>query len=578
MAIRTVCILCIVLLTPPFAALAGGDSKPAGIHEYLTRLETFGFAGIIAVAEDGMPVLVESYGLANRETDSPWNPATVSTIGSITKQFTGAAILRLQEQDKLSVQDPITRYFDEVPADKRTITLHQLLTHSSGIVDLEDAGDFDAIGRQEFVRRTLDQELAFSPGDEFDYSNAGYSLLGAIIEQLSGVSYEAFLRRELLIPTGLYETGYRQPLWGDERLAQGYTDEGRWGTVLERPFDQDGPYWVLRANGGIHSTAYDMLRWGQALLAGRALSAESMSTYWAPHVDEGGGTFYAYGWVVDEIGGQRVITHNGGNGIFFADLAMVPQLDLVVFLQTNVRSSLPIVEELLFPILGHLITGEPLPRVPERVELPASELTSATGTYELTGGGELEISLDDGRLLVTSKDPRAFAYLLSTRPVDVQRTERLSARIDSIVNAYLQGDVAPLWEAYDRRVTREYLTETLEDRMRALEADYGAFQRYVVLGTALRPEREITLVRLHFDRGSADRAYVWRKGKEEELLGVSRRGLSSWMRFYPEGTGSFASWEPRTGQSRPMEIREDENGHFRLQLCEDDRRVSAVKR
>lgn len=246
MIFRTLCILWVTLLVVPIGAFADDESKPVGLHEYLTRLERFGFAGIVAVTQNSVPTFVEGYGLADREADLPWNPATVSTIGSITKQFTGAAILRLQEQGKLSVQDPITKYFEGVPPDKRSITLHQLLTHSSGIVDLEDAGDFDAIERQEFIRRAMEQELAFPPGEEYDYSNAGYSLLGAIIEQLSGVSYETFLRREILIPNSLYETGYQQPFWGKGRLAQGYTDDGRWGTVLERPFGEDGPYWVLR--------------------------------------------------------------------------------------------------------------------------------------------------------------------------------------------------------------------------------------------------------------------------------------------------------------------------------------------
>ena len=468
MAIRTLGILCVVLLTVPLGALAGDDSKSAALHEYLTRLESFGFAGIIAISQNGLPIFVQGYGLANREQAVAWSPATVSTIGSITKQFTGAAVLRLQEQGKLSTGDLITKYFENVPQDKRSITLRQLLTHSSGIVDLADAGDFDAIDRDEFIRRAMGQELAFPPGEEYDYSNAGYSLLGAIIEQITGDSYETFLRRELLAPNGLYETGYLQPSWGEGRLAQGYTDEERWGSVLERPFAEDGPYWVLRANGGIHSTVYDMLRWGQALLDDRVLSAPSMKEYWAPHVDEGGGSHYAYGWVVDEIADQKVITHNGGNGIFFADMAMVPEAGLVIFLQTNVRSSLPMVEGLLYPILETWLTGESLPPIPAKIPVDDSQLAPVTGTYRLAGGGELSISLAEGTLVVAPQDSDAFAWLLSTRPVDIERTQKLSARIDAIVDAFLQGDFKPLWDAYGRRVTLEYLAQTLEGRMQSL--------------------------------------------------------------------------------------------------------------
>jgi CubicO group peptidase (beta-lactamase class C family) len=248
-------------------------------------------------------------------------------VGSITKQFTGAAILALAEDGELRVEDPITAHFEGVPEDKRGITLHQLLTHSSGIVDLEGEGDWDPVGREEFVERILAQPLVFEPGTAYEYPNAGYSLLGAIVEQLTGGSYESFLRQRFFVPLGMFETGYVQAGWGEGRLAVGYRGEEPWGTVLGRPMADDGPYWVLRANGGIHTTAYDMLRWARALLEGRVLSAESLERLWAPHMREGedADSFYGYGWAVLEMeDGTKVVTHNGGNGIFFADLALVP--------------------------------------------------------------------------------------------------------------------------------------------------------------------------------------------------------------------------------------------------------------
>jgi CubicO group peptidase (beta-lactamase class C family) len=178
--------------------------------------------------------------------------------------------LGFAEDGRLRVEDPITAHFEGVPEDKRAITLHQLLTHSSGVVDLEGYGDWDPIGREELVERILAQPLAFEPGTGYQYSNAGYSLLGAIIERLTGGSYERFVRERFFVPLGMYETGYVQAGWGAGRLAQGYRGEEPWGTVLDRPMAEDGPYWVLRANGGIHTTAYDMLRW-----AGRCSRAES---------------------------------------------------------------------------------------------------------------------------------------------------------------------------------------------------------------------------------------------------------------------------------------------------------------
>ena len=309
------------------------------------------------MAKGDAPLFAEGFGLADREHGVRWTPGTISDIGSITKQFTGAAILKFEEDGKLSVDDPITNYFDGVPADKSAITLHQLLTHSSGLAD-PDIGDFDPVPLAEYLKRVFAQPLLFAPGKGYTYSNANFSLLGAILEKLSGKNYETVLRERLFLPNGMYETGYTMPAWGESRFAQGYeADGGRWGTFLERPTAADGPHWALRANGGIHTTVYDMLRWARALLTGRVLTPASMKKLWAPHVSEGGDTFYGYGWSIAKApDGTKIVTHNGGNGIYFADLAIVPDTGLVVFLMTNViaenRSANSLLEQIGMRFLG----------------------------------------------------------------------------------------------------------------------------------------------------------------------------------------------------------------------------------
>ena len=336
------------------------DAAVADTKTYLKRLENLGFAGVVLVAEGDRTLLRRGFGLADREPGVRWTPGTISTIGSITKQFTGAAILALSDDGRLKVSDAITKYFPDVPPDKQSITLHHLLTHSSGIVDLEGIGDFDPISRDEFVRRAMQQALAFPPGQGYEYSNAGYSLLGAIIEEITGASYEN-VRSRALLPAGRHE-GHRlyPPKFDMQRLAQGYRAGEKWGTVLEHPMADDGPYWVLRANGGIHSTVEDMNRWAQYLLAGKALTPASMKEYWSPQVDEGGGeSFYGYGWVVMDKDGTRIITHNGGNGIHFADLAIVPDTGLVIFVMTNVIAENRSANSLLEQLGMRFLAGRP---------------------------------------------------------------------------------------------------------------------------------------------------------------------------------------------------------------------------
>jgi CubicO group peptidase (beta-lactamase class C family) len=560
------------------AAQPGRDFLPE-TREYLSRLEKLGFAGVVLIAVGGDPVLAEGYGLADRERRLPWNPATISTIGSITKQFTGAAILKLEEKGLLRVSDPITKYFEQVPADKSSITLHQLLTHSSGIEDLEDRSDWDPIGREEFIRLALKQPLAFSPGTCYSYSNAGYSLLGAIIEKVTGASYEKYLRQALFLPLGMYETGYILPAWGEGRLAQGYRASELWGTLLGRPMDTDGPYWVLRANGGIHSSCYDMLRWAQALLDGRVLQPESMTKYWTPHVSEGGDSFYGYGWSITTAPGDyKVITHNGGNGIFFADLALVPKAGLVIFLQTNVVADMPGAEELLGQIGHRVLADQPYPEVPKIIEIPESLLAPFEGTYQMNRDGDaLRVAPDGKALIVEPEGQRAFSLLHSTQLLEPERQARLSGLMDKIMTACRAGDFSLLYKAYGGRVTIDHLKMRWREMVLQFEEKYGRLQGHKVLGTARTAERDETVVRFIYEKGKMERTYVWSLEAEPRLRGISMRGLKSQLRFLPVSEKEFASWDGGIRPSKSLRFDKDAAGHLELRIGLGDLLVEAKK-
>jgi CubicO group peptidase (beta-lactamase class C family) len=563
-----------VLAALALALVAGAPSADdarfaAETRAHFARLEKLGFAGVVLVARGREPFLAEGFGLADRERGIRWSPATVSTVGSITKQFTAAAVLLLVEDGRLSLDDALPKHFDDVPADKRGITIHHLLTHSSGITDLSGAGDWDPIGREEFARRALGEPLAFTPGEGYEYSNAGYSLLGAVIEKLSGLPYERFVRDRLFLPNGLFETGYLLPAWGDGRLAVGYRRGERWGTVLERPMAADGPFWVLRANGGIHSTAWDMLRWGRALLEGGVISPASLDRLWAPHVSEGGDTHYGYGWVVARgPGGEKVVTHNGGNGILFADLALVPGSDLFAFVQTNVLADAPVSNRLLEQIGARLLAGAAYPAVPDVVSADPSALAAVAAEYALDGGGRLRIEARDGVLVAEPVDPAGFRTMLSTEPPDPARAERLSARIDAIVGACRRGDFGPLSAAYGGRVTAERLRERWTEETERLAGESGALRGHRVLGTARQGDRDVTVVRLEFERGSVDWAYVWDPAAEESLRGRSVRGLEPCLRFHPTGPDRYGSWDGGLTPSKPLVVERGGDGTLRLRLGE----------
>ncbi len=545
------------------SGLSGSDAAfVADTAEYFDRLEQLGFAGGLLVARGGETLLHAGYDMADREAGRPWSVKTISTVGSITKQFTGAAILLLQEDGLLSVDDPITEYFPDVPEDKRSITLHQLLTHSSGIVDLYGLDDWDPIDRDTFVRRALEQPLEFDPGSSYAYSNAGYSLLGAILEQLTGASYETFLRERLFLPVGMQDTGYILAGWDNARLAVGYRGDETWGTVLGRPLADDGPFWALRANGGIHSTTADMLLWGRALIRGELLSSQSMQTYWAQHVDEGfGDSHYGYGWVVRQGPGEkRLITHNGGNGILFADMAIFPDDEVVIVLQTNVVADWPVAQSMLETIALRLFEGEAYPRVPKVANVDPAEVTPLTGNYIIGEGARklvFVVTAEGTELTVTPGTPMTFTLLHSTRAIDMARVSRLSQRIDSIVGAYVKGDdLQPLYDAYRGNASMERLREGWESRKQRLEAEFGALTGYEIVGTALRNGRDVTVARHVFERGHDDSAFVWDPKQEEHLLGRSARGLRPALRFVPTGAFTFGSWDGGFSDSSQLRFAE----------------------
>lgn len=292
-----------------------------------------GSSGSVSAVVDGEVVSCDGWGESGCDT--------VHDIGSVTKQFTAAAVVKLASQGRLAVTDGLGRWFADVPPDKRDITVRHLLTHTAGLVDaLGD--DYDPLDRDAMVAGALGSRLRSEPGRRYHYSNLGYSLLAAIVEEASGQDYEAYLRAELFEPAGMTRTGYVLPDWDDEEVALEYDARDRsQGRPFDHPWAEDGPYWNLRGNGGILSTAGDMSRWLAALDGEAVLDEAAKAELFRPRVREepGGSTRYAYGWVVAEAPFGTVEWHNGGNDWSYAEITRLPGSDVSFFWVTNhVRS------------------------------------------------------------------------------------------------------------------------------------------------------------------------------------------------------------------------------------------------
>ena len=178
------------------------------LSDYLNRASAYGFSGQVLIAENGKILLNQAFGYADKERRIASTPNTAFNIASLTKQFTATAILRLETDGKLKTFDTIGQYLENVPADKSNITIHQLLTHTSGLSRGSD-GEKNTT-RDETVEKILKQSLAAKPGEQFHYSNNGYQLLAAIIEKVSGQTFASYLSEKLFKPSGMSQTGFYQ--------------------------------------------------------------------------------------------------------------------------------------------------------------------------------------------------------------------------------------------------------------------------------------------------------------------------------------------------------------------------------
>jgi CubicO group peptidase (beta-lactamase class C family) len=291
------------------------------------------FSGSVLIARNGKVLLRQGYGEADREKHLVNTAQTKFRLGSMTKQFTAMAILILQAQGKLNIHDRICTYLANCPTSWQAITIHQLLTHTSGIPDFTRFPEFlttqgSPSSPAQTIARFKDKPLDFQPGKKWSYDNSGYVVLGAIIEQASGKTYEAFLRENIFVPLRMVDSGYDH---NNGDLAVGYRDQ----TSVPADFiDMTIPY----AAGGLYSTVEDFYRWDQALYTDKLIPKnlrDMLFTPFAPTSDHNGGLGYGYGWGISEEDTHLLISHEGGINGFHSVIARYPNDKTVIIILGN---------------------------------------------------------------------------------------------------------------------------------------------------------------------------------------------------------------------------------------------------
>ncbi len=375
------------------AALAFGQDFAAKADAYVASWVRDGqFQGTVLVTKEGQPLLRKGYGLANREWQTANGPDVKYRLGSITKQFTAAAILQLVERGKLSLEEPIGKYYTEAPAAWEKVTIHQLLNHTSGIPSYTAIPRF--FNKQammpmtpaEIVKLTQDKPLEFDPGTKFKYNNSGYILLGYVIEKVSGGSYDEYVRKNLLEPLGLKDTGYDWNTTVIPKRASGHEPNGK----LAPHLDMSVPF----AAGSLYSTADDLVKWAEALESGKVVSKESYAKMTTAYLSK-----YGYGLVMDKSEGHDVIGHGGGINGFNTLLMRAPaeKVTVVVLANQNGPAADTMGKELMAMYFGKDVKPRP---VLTEVKQPVEKMDAVTGQYELRPGFVLKV-WREGEQMVT---------------------------------------------------------------------------------------------------------------------------------------------------------------------------------
>jgi D-alanyl-D-alanine carboxypeptidase len=378
-----------LFLTVGTLADAQKPSRPALVSQIdslaTAALRNGPVAGLSVAVVKGQDTLVmKGYGLADVENDVPATASTVYRIGSITKQFTSAAVMQLVEQGKVNLDDDLTKYFPNFPTHGQRILVRHLLNHTSGIPSYTDIPGFGRVITLDLPHDSLlamvgRDSLMFAPGSGFYYNNSGYYMLGVLIEKVTGQKYGDYLTQHLFEPLGLHSTYYCATAPLIKHRAQGYaTEKGK--LVNASYIDMGLPF----AAGSLCSTVGDLVKWEHALFSGKVVSATSLAQMTTPaKLTSNRPMPYGFGLAPDTVGGHRAVGHGGGINGFISHEEIYPSDSLTVVVLANTA---PAPSQGIARNAARLVLGLPLmkgPSVPTEIALDSAQRARYVGNYSL---------------------------------------------------------------------------------------------------------------------------------------------------------------------------------------------------
>ena len=344
------------------------------------------FMGTVLVSDGNQILLDKGYGMAVLEWNIPNRPDVKFRLGSVTKQFTSALVLMMQQDGRLKIEDPVSKYMQNAPKAWEKITIANLLGHTSGIPNFTNFKEFRVWSAsphtlQEELVFFGDKPLDFEPGSKFEYSNSNYEVLGAILEKVSGKGYGDLLRERIFEPLGMNDSGLDSDDLILARRAEGYMP-GPKRLMVARSESMSVPF----SAGSIYSTTGDLLKWEQGLFGGKLLSADSLKAMTAP-----GKGNYGLGLMIRNEDGLKIVEHGGGIEGFNSNLMYAPDKAICVVVLSNVNGMAPaqMGGQLLDVALGRKVV---LASERKSEPIAKADLAKFLGVYNLTPAFALTIA------------------------------------------------------------------------------------------------------------------------------------------------------------------------------------------
>lgn len=537
---RTLCL--VLLLSSGLAAQAGlprQDSLTSRLRAQLDGLAALGWAGSLMVAHGEEVLFAEGFGLADRRASVPVGRDAISPLASVSKVFTAAAVFELERSGELRLDDPITAHLEDVPESKRGITIAHLLTHSAGM-PMYLPYEHHGMGIEEALAQSLRAETRFPPGTAYAYSNVDYTLLGILVEKVSGQPFLDFLTEHVFEPAGMRETmAYSAVEATGKRVPRGYGDEDPGASYLDWPELS----WVTTGGGGLVSTLDDLFRFHLALREHKILDEDQSRR---AYTDQIGGM--GFGWFVDRTRRGTKIVHHGGSTDkgYTANVQRYLDEDVLMVLFLNTSDALyrgfgP--HHALSSRLSRVVFGESMP-VPPSPRGEGLDVRPFAGRYEV-GDSRLELMRQGGHWIIAAEGQEAVNALVPH--------ERASFREFAAANersVELTGRLRTELDAADGAVGR------IAQRLAGWRQQYGELVAMDVLGTTPHWYRDSDLLMTYCRARFRDFDGVFRlhwRGDDLAAVGGATYPQPMFGVLVPDGDG-FRAFHLGLGSGARVEL------------------------